>query len=1063
MRGENNELVSRTKNKPFYDVTTRLDQTLLACSERENPKHELLQEPRSTKKCFLAIFSDTTIAHPSNTALQTMKKVDPAGGPSDGVPKSDVTSDYLLQQGSTGNNNDNLKTHSSGSQSSSSKRSNRKRPRGKPFSIAPDPPQNMISTSFETFGNISSDTTYDTATDGLPRSSWSWKNHHHHSNREDRSDTDHISSLMGALILVSLLGALAGLDAKNECLEHETNALMTLIEDEDEIDDSLYDDMIQYQQYQKQYNVESYEDAYDQAYLREAQNGCIRLFQQVMLPAVLVTVLMGLVALLLLRRSYKRRTLGPTEAMNLSLRLLVLAYVILAAQAYNITYIMLSPRFTQNDFDSENPFHSLAAVDVLGHVSDNANLYYLTWLSGSLALALSYQTTTATIRAYRAVQVFRRDSNLLPATSWYILSTYEDEESRHAWYKSVYRLRIRTGVWTAAFVACLVVTASAQFIWKETLWPYVLAGIVEVANGNNNNNDDDDMNMNGDDNDVNGDDAVVQQDDDAMNQADEIAQTYQDYMESLRSMHFSVCQTVHDESDGEIPVNTCRRTGMAWMAGVLGMILCAVAIGIHKVGQTSAANQPTPSSPTGVSQVNVFERLLQNHRVPLGAEMILSFIVSGILGYNTIFATSKQGPASSVGNLYYASWISFLLLIRICLGCVEEWFQVEDSNESGVPPTTKPTADKKKNYTAPTLDNPQENNDSIQERIAEEEEPDGLIAQSPTNNTNQTGDISHNSSSSRLVDQFEKERKKRLRIYFCLSIFSTVCWSAAYDAAVHEEQALNKTQKYIVLAPAIVAVLSLILFVTCLSRQCYLFTSHFYVGGILSVILFGLWMADLVLTMHSEESWAVNKIGEIKMANLYYFSWASILTAGLNLMSYVEAMIGLSKNDTMSIVWIGICKVCFVIFGAGMHIWPNISDKCDINSLQTGAVTFCSRTVLAIIVSITGMLVGGFVVTIRFFQKFLASCQCPRVQAHIEIILSSFLVLLFATCVALITGIGGPGQSVGDLYYSTWLAFAVALGIFLHCYEQITHAERESSHNQAHQPPEMQVSDSVLV
>ena len=850
-----------------------------------------------------------------------------------------------------------------------SKRLSRKRGRGKALTIAPDP-QLSISHSINLPGG------YDPSSPD--RGSWTIKC----GPINEGLHTSHLSALIATLMLSNALGVLAGLDAKHECLKHETNALLSLREsDDDGAANDADDRVVEYE------DLVAYADAYDEAFLREAENGCIRLFRRVLLPAMLVTAVAGTSGLLLLRHSRRssatQTTPSPADALTLSLCLLSAAAIIFVAQAYNVTYIMLSPRNSASD---ENPFHSLAAVDLLGHISDNANLYYLTWLTIGIAMALLYQTFTATIRAYRAAQVFKRNSALLPATSWYILNSNEDNESRHAWYQSVYKLRIRTGVWVAAFLTSLVITASSQYIWKEVLWPHFVKG-----------------------------------NDDEINEGEE----EEDSMESLRGLHFSVCQTIFVNSEETISVAMCRRTAMAWLAGVLAMILCTVAIGTHWVARfvnTSVAQTHSLSS--------VFRNLLERHRLPLGTELVLSIIVSLLLGYNAVLATGLRGPATNVGNLYYASWVAFLLLIRICLGCVEEWYQVEDGKEKlaslGSTESAKP-----KTYQAPALvrDHHEEND------VREE-------AETSTTDKNRSDD-SEVTNQSYLVDQAEIDRVERLRSHFCLSIFSTVCAASAYDAASNEDDPLTPVQNFIVLAPRIVASISLVLFVLCLSRRCYLVASHYCVGGVLAVISFGLWLVNLVLTMHSEESWAVNRIGEIRMANLYYFSWASILTAGLQLMTFVKSLFGISKNDTMSIVWIGICKVCFVIFGAGMHIWLNISNKCDIAELM-GAVTFCSRTVLAIIVSLTGMLVGGLVVLIRFFQKIYKSCQCDRVQAHIEIILSSFLLLLFAAAVALITGIGGPGQVVGDLYYSTWLAFAVSLGIFLHCYDQITQADDES-------------------
>ena len=158
---------------------------------------------------------------------------------------------------------------------------------------------------------------------------------------------------------------------------------------------------------------------------------------------------------------------------------------------------------------------------------------------------------------------------------------------------------------------------------------------------------------------------------------------------------------------------------------------------------------------------------------------------------------------------------------------------------------------------------------------------------------------------------------------------------------------------------------------------------------------------------------------------------------GLQMMSYINSLFGIEKSENMALVWVAICKVCFVMLGASLHIWYNISGKCDIAELTTGAVTFCSRTVLAMVVATIGTFVGGLVAFIRIVLAMCPSCDCRGVQAHGEMLLSIFFVLLFGASVALITGIGGPGQSVGDLFYSSWLSFAVSIYIFANCYYQI--------------------------
>jgi hypothetical protein len=433
----------------------------------------------------------------------------------------------------------------------------------------------------------------------------------------------------------------------------------------------------------------------------------------------------------------------------------------------------------------------------------------------------------------------------------------------------------------------------------------------------------------------------------------------------------------------------CERTAAAFLSGVIASALCATAIFMHLTSRrwtSTHQNHHTHPSHELHGRHALDEKVL--HRLPLTTELILSILLFLLLGFNAVFTTGVQGPAATVGNLYFASWLAFFLCVRISLGCVEESHNLNDHEAS---------------------------EDDQASKHSELEPPP--------------------------VDPVEKDRLKRLRSYFFLAIFSLVCGASAYDAASanRRQQDLSRVQLYLMLAPCVVAAISAVLFVLCLSKKCYRIVSSFCVGGILSVLCFGLWLGALVLTMHSESSWAVNSVGEIVIANLYFYSWAGILSAGLLMMSYVKALFNVKHTDYMSMVWIAICKVCFVILGAALHVWHTIADNCDLDAISSGAVTFCSRTVLAIVVSLAGMLVGGLVVFGRVMVILCGGCGCigPRTQAHVEMIVSLFLVLLFSATVALVTGIGGPGQSVGDLFFSTWLSFGVALGIFVQCEAQV--------------------------
>lgn len=712
----------------------------------------------------------------------------------------------------------------------------------------------------------------------------------------DRPNLEHFFQLTAALLLCIVFSVLSALDAKDQCLKHETYAVLQLVDDD---------------------NIQT---AYTTAVQHESDK-CLQMFHHVVLPSGIASCIAAFFVLAIISYHNRSKPKSSTSihssqnSLQVTTIIAFLFLIILILQTYAIIEIMLEPRFDDADDAPEedsstdyaaNPYQSLAAVDRWGQVGDNANLYYLAWFSQGLIVTLVYQSLAAVIRGWRSGST---------------RTTLRSPD----WYHTLYRLRTRTGIWTAAGCSCVVLVASAQ---------YILGGPPQWSTA---------------------------------------------WAERPRTMG-------------------------AWVSGYGTAVLCAMAVTVHFLSHRHVDLNISSSSLLSVSK--------RMHNLPLKIEMVLAFLLSIMLGLNAVFVTGVQGPASSVGNLYYASWFSFLLCIRICLGCVEEIYNVEEELEDEMP-----TESSRRSYEAPI---------NLEDGKVLPNAAYGVASPS------QSAD-----SSNSTTEKQEKRRVGRVRGYFFLSIFSAVCAASAYDAASNQNMDLSWEQMYMVLAPFVVSMVMLLMFLLSLSKRAYAILSRHHVGGVLSVVTFGTWLLNLVLTMHSEDSWAVNGIGEIKMANLYYFCWASILTAGIQMTSYGKALFQVKKLDHMAVVWVAIWKVCFVILGAGLHVWHTISDNCKFDEITLGAVTFCSRTILAITVALTGLVVGSVVVLSRFLLSLCPSCGCQRIQAHVEMLTSLFLVFLFIAAVALITGIGGPGQSVGDLYYSTWLAFWVSLSTFVSCFRQL--------------------------
>lgn len=548
------------------------------------------------------------------------------------------------------------------------------------------------------------------------------------------------------------------------------------------------------------------------------------------------------------------------------------------------------------------------------------------------------------------------------------------KQKRKKWYQFMYHLRERSGIWVAAFFSSIILLASSAYVFVQ-----VLVTLATSIYGS------DDF-------------------------------RYRD-----------VCAITGGSK--EISDGFCIRSSFAVVAGVVASGLCLVALIMHILVRRRSASDESKQNSCTIMATQVLPGAMdpETYRLQLAIEFLLSFCLSVLLGFNAVFATGAQGPAATVGNLYYASWLSFLLCLRICLGCVEELYHVR----------------------TPLLDD-----DEIR---------------SPEKTKELRRDISQGSISGSEISidmnnykrMAKKERQSRLRKYFFLAIFSMICFASAWDAAYNHGAVYSRDQRYLIVAPAAVSVVSVLTFFLCLKPELYAIVSHICFGGLLSILSFVAWLADVIILMHSDDSWAVNSIGEMKLANLYYFSCelelhhfyglsnvafsnlslaigAAILTAAMQMISYIKPLFGSQSKDATFLVWAGLVKVCMVILGASSHVWHNISDTCSLENLEAGERTFCSRTRGAMILALCSWVSGWIVMLSR-----IVGCLSQKTRARAEATLSIVLVVLFGVAVALITSIGGPGQSVGDLYYSTWLAFWVSVGIVVSCHDQIRQEEME--------------------
>ena len=136
------------------------------------------------------------------------------------------------------------------------------------------------------------------------------------------------------------------------------------------------------------------------------------------------------------------------------------------------------------------------------------------------------------------------------------------------------------------------------------------------------------------------------------------------------------------------------------------------------------------------------------------------------------------------------------------------------------------------------------------------------------------------------------------------------------------------------------------------------------------------------------------------------------------------------------VLWLAVVKICFVMFGSCCDILLTIQDDCK-SAVDGDTVSiFCQRTQIGAVIGFIGMASGFLAAVARYLN------HSPNKDAlYTELLLSIFLTVMFAVSLGLITGIGGPGQAVGDLYYGSWLAFFAAMGSATGLYQEIKDAK----------------------
>jgi hypothetical protein len=167
-----------------------------------------------------------------------------------------------------------------------------------------------------------------------------------------------------------------------------------------------------------------------------------------------------------------------------------------------------------------------------------------------------------------------------------------------------------------------------------------------------------------------------------------------------------------------------------------------------------------------------------------------------------------------------------------------------------------------------------------------------------------------------------------------------------------------------------------------------------------------MWSAALPTLLDPEHLLAVGDLRNIGNANLYFFSWGSLITSlMLATKFYQETMV---KHERMGMHWVCLSTASFVVMSSAIREWQD-QDCADNGS------DYCNRTTLALII---GVISGG-----TAFAMFILRNEM------LEKIGSFTLLAAWCFGAAYVTFDKGPGASAGTLYFSTWANLMLSLNM----------------------------------
>ena len=141
--------------------------------------------------------------------------------------------------------------------------------------------------------------------------------------------------------------------------------------------------------------------------------------------------------------------------------------------------------------------------------------------------------------------------------------------------------------------------------------------------------------------------------------------------------------------------------------------------------------------------------------------------------------------------------------------------------------------------------------------------------------------------------------------------------------------------------------------------------------------------------------------------------------------------IDVTKTPAKTARWFGLVASSLVVLGSAVRTYTT---SCDEELNESAEVVYCRRSTFAISMGVIG-----------FFFALAMTCLTRKgLTLKAEALLTTLQLALWAFGVGFITFGTGPGSTIGNLFFSTWISFILTVFLFGQCFREFV-ARREEA------------------